>query len=114
MVLRLVALCSSIAKADVCTPRCSRHHASAKLCLTSLVFLQNANLVADALKAAFPDLEFQGIGEKGKSKSFEITYKTGEDDEGKLLWSGKSKGPPRRLKFPEPADIVDLLRAEME
>lgn len=29
------------------------------------------------------------------------------------LWSGIGKGPPRKLKFPEPAAVVEALRSSL-
>ena len=46
---------------------------------------------------------------KPRSKSFEIAT-----DDGRLLWSGVKKGPPRALKFPDDEEIVKLVREAIE
>lgn len=30
------------------------------------------------------------------------------------LWSGLKKGPPRKLKFPEPNKVVEMLKGNLE
>ncbi len=61
---------------------------------------------------------------KPRSKSFEITLLKDKKGEFRpfdasfyfsetLLWTGLRKGPPRRLKFPEPDVVVTELRAQL-
>ncbi|KAK7137760.1 hypothetical protein R3I94_013419 [Phoxinus phoxinus] len=33
-----------------------------------------------------------------------------EGDKETVLWSGIKKGPPRKLKFPDPAEVVSALK----
>lgn len=66
--------------------------------------------ISTAIEEAFPGVfQFDGIGDKGRSKSFEITVYDPESESGTLLWTGLMKGPPRKLKFPDPADIISSL-----
>ena len=51
---------------------------------------------------------------KGRSKSFEITLVHAGSSEKKLLWSGIKIGPPRKLKFPSPSEVVEMLQAEIK
>ena len=44
---------------------------------------------------------------KPKRGSFEVVLGKGEEEE-VVLWSGLTKGPPRRLKFPATEEIVKL------
>ncbi|XP_062332836.1 selenoprotein H-like isoform X2 [Osmerus eperlanus] len=52
--------------------------------------------------------------QKPRKKSFDITLVDGEV----CLWSGITRGPPARLKFPEPAVVVsaleDALKTDVE
>ena len=45
-----------------------------------------------------------------KRGSFEISV-TDEDGKTETIWSGFKLGPPRRLKFPEPDQILKLLQS---
>ncbi|KAF9332345.1 hypothetical protein BG006_004768, partial [Podila minutissima] len=47
------------------------------------------------------------------SKKFEI-YLGRDGDKGKLIWSGHSRAPPKRLAFPDSEAFTDLLKAELE
>lgn len=42
---------------------------------------------------------------KPRSKAFEVSLA-----DGRVLWSGVKKGPPRALKFPDDEQIVKLVR----
>ena len=78
------------------------------------MYARNANDIADAIKAAYPgSFAFEGIGTKGRSKSFEISLRKAGEDDMTCLWSGVKKGPPRKLKFPAVEDIVAQLSAEV-
>ncbi|CAG9800477.1 unnamed protein product [Chironomus riparius] len=64
---------------------------------------QAANEVYSELKKAIPE-EFDSqliLNENGKPKrgSFEI-FVTKDDGKKSQIWTGLSKGPPRKLKFP--------------
>jgi hypothetical protein len=77
------------------------HNAFHQTILTFLVFPdKNANLVADAHKDVFPNLEFQNIVEKGKSKSFEITLKKNEEEESKIALVRQEEGSTSQAEVP--------------
>ncbi|KAF3838453.1 hypothetical protein F7725_010221 [Dissostichus mawsoni] len=71
-------------------------------------------VVKSALLAAHPDLTVVSNPEKPRRNSFEITLQDGGKETS--LWTGIKKGPPRKLKFPEPDVVVaalqDALKAE--
>jgi len=72
------------------------------------VFKRNAVAVGDALRKEFGQVEVS-LNPDGKPKrgSFEIILVKDDDV---LLWSGVEKGPPRKLKFPVAADIIELTK----
>uniref|UniRef100_A0A3B3IHC4 Selenoprotein H n=1 Tax=Oryzias latipes TaxID=8090 RepID=A0A3B3IHC4_ORYLA len=67
-----------------------------------------------ALLAARPELTVVCNPEKPRRNSFEITLLDGAKETS--LWTGIKKGPPRKLKFPQPDDVVaafkDALKTE--
>ncbi|KAG7275761.1 hypothetical protein CRUP_009864 [Coryphaenoides rupestris] len=63
--------------------------------------------VKQALLAARPDLTVVLNPEKPRRNSFEVTLVEGEKES--LLWTGIKKGPPRKLKFPEPSVVAEAL-----
>lgn len=68
------------------------------------MYKRNANQLLEAVRKEFPDIDSVVNSTKPRSKSFEFTLKKADGSE-VVIWSGLSKGPPRRLKFPE-ADIL--------
>lgn len=72
------------------------------------MFKRNANAIGDALRQQYGNVEVS-LNPEGKPKrgSFEIFLVKQEDI---LLWSGISKGPPRKLKFPEPSKVVEMIK----
>ena len=48
---------------------------------------------------------------KPKRGSFEIFLVKKEKEA--LLWSGVEKGPPRKLKFPDSAKVVELTKEQL-
>jgi len=71
------------------------------------VFKRNANAIGEALRLRFGEVEVS-LNPDGKPKrgSFEVVLSKGEEEV--VLWSGLTKGPPRRLKFPAPEELVKL------
>ncbi|CAL8266996.1 unnamed protein product [Boreogadus saida] len=65
-----------------------------------------------ALLTVRPELTVVLNPEKPRRKSFEITLVEGEKES--ILWTGVKKGPPARLKFPEPAVVVAALEEALE
>uniref|UniRef100_A0A669PMR1 Selenoprotein H n=1 Tax=Phasianus colchicus TaxID=9054 RepID=A0A669PMR1_PHACC len=47
-----------------------------------------------------------------RRNSFEVSL-VKEDGSTVQLWSGIGKGPPRKLKFPEPTVVVEALRSSL-
>jgi len=80
-------------------------------CSSWSVFRRNANAIGDELRQHFGDVEVS-LNPEGKPKrgSFEIFLVKEEDV---LLWSGISKGPPRKQKFPEPSKVVELTQEHL-
>uniref|UniRef100_A0A3B4WAG4 Selenoprotein H n=1 Tax=Seriola lalandi dorsalis TaxID=1841481 RepID=A0A3B4WAG4_SERLL len=66
--------------------------------------------VKSALLAAHPELTVVLNPEKPRRKSFEITLLDGETS----LWTGIKKGPPARLKFPQPDVVVTALQEALK
>uniref|UniRef100_A0A3P9JNI1 Selenoprotein H n=1 Tax=Oryzias latipes TaxID=8090 RepID=A0A3P9JNI1_ORYLA len=64
--------------------------------------------VKSALLAARPELMVVCNPEKPRRNSFEITLLDGAKETS--LWTGIKKGPPRKLKFPQPDDVVAALK----
>lgn len=73
---------------------------------------RNAEEVKSALLAAFPDLTVVFNPEKPRRNSFEITLMDGDKEI--PLWTGIKKGPPRKLKFPEPEVVVAALEEALK
>uniref|UniRef100_A0A8C9QXE9 Selenoprotein H n=1 Tax=Scleropages formosus TaxID=113540 RepID=A0A8C9QXE9_SCLFO len=69
---------------------------------------RHAEGLREALEASNPELKVQINPEKPRRNSFEVTL-FGEGKE-VCLWSGIKKGPPRKLKFPDPAVVVSSLQ----
>ncbi|TRY64935.1 hypothetical protein DNTS_024622 [Danionella cerebrum] len=79
----------------------------------------DADLEAAAVeekKEKLEDEEDEGKGQrlrvllnpqKPRRNSFEITLV--EEGNEIVLWTGIKKGPPRKLKFPEPSEVVSAL-----
>uniref|UniRef100_A0A4W4G3Y0 Selenoprotein H n=1 Tax=Electrophorus electricus TaxID=8005 RepID=A0A4W4G3Y0_ELEEL len=70
------------------------------------------DLVREALVLARPGLRVLLNPHKPRRNSFEITlsnlflfFSLAET----VLWTGIKKGPPRKLKFPDPAEVVNAL-----
>uniref|UniRef100_A0A3B4UN35 Selenoprotein H n=1 Tax=Seriola dumerili TaxID=41447 RepID=A0A3B4UN35_SERDU len=71
---------------------------------------RNAEEVKSALLAAHPGLTVVLNPEKPRRKSFEITLLDGETS----LWTGIKKGPPAKLKFPQPDVVVTALQEALK
>uniref|UniRef100_A0A668RM43 Selenoprotein H n=1 Tax=Oreochromis aureus TaxID=47969 RepID=A0A668RM43_OREAU len=71
---------------------------------------RNAEEVKSALLAARPELTVVLNPEKPRRNSFEITLQDGETS----LWTGIKKGPPRKLKFPQPEVVVSALQEALK
>ncbi|NWZ20564.1 SELH protein, partial [Asarcornis scutulata] len=76
------------------------------------VFGRNAAAVSEALREAVADLAVDINPEKPRRNSFEVSL-VKEDGSTVELWSGIGKGPPRKLKFPDPAAVVEALKSSL-
>uniref|UniRef100_A0A3Q2PL75 Selenoprotein H n=1 Tax=Fundulus heteroclitus TaxID=8078 RepID=A0A3Q2PL75_FUNHE len=74
------------------------------------VYGRNAEEVKSALLATRPGLTVVLNPEKPRRNSFEVTLLDGEIS----LWTGIKKGPPRKLKFPPPDDVVAALQEALK
>uniref|UniRef100_A0A8D0HC68 Selenoprotein H n=1 Tax=Sphenodon punctatus TaxID=8508 RepID=A0A8D0HC68_SPHPU len=77
------------------------------------VYGRNADAVSEVLRHAFTDLTVEINPEKPRRNSFEVSLLK-EDGSKVELWSGIKKGPPRKLKFPEPDRVVEMLKGSLE
>uniref|UniRef100_A0A3Q3KP04 Selenoprotein H n=1 Tax=Mastacembelus armatus TaxID=205130 RepID=A0A3Q3KP04_9TELE len=73
---------------------------------------RNAEEVKSALLAAHPELTVVLNPEKPRRNSFEITLLDGDKETS--LWTGIKKGPPRKLKFPQPDIVVAALQKALK
>ncbi|XP_078064483.1 selenoprotein H, partial [Mustelus asterias] len=73
------------------------------------VYNRNAMALGEALRKEFGGVEVLLNPAKPRRNSFEITLVTQEGKE-VVLWSGIRKGPPRRLKFPDPHLVLEIMR----
>lgn len=104
------------------------------------MFGRNAAAVSEALREAVADLAVDINPEKPRRNSFEVSL-VKEDGSSECprppgggvgaslcsldpspcplpppaveLWSGIGKGPPRKLKFPDPAAVVEALKSSL-
>uniref|UniRef100_A0A8B9BM04 Selenoprotein H n=1 Tax=Anser brachyrhynchus TaxID=132585 RepID=A0A8B9BM04_9AVES len=68
--------------------------------------------VSEALREAVANLAVDINPEKPRRNSFEVSL-VKEDGSTVELWSGIGKGPPRKLKFPDPAAMVEALKSSL-
>ncbi|KAF5927425.1 hypothetical protein HPG69_019025 [Diceros bicornis minor] len=62
-----------------------------------------------ALRLEAPELPVKVNPAKPRRGSFEVTL-VRPDGSSVELWTGIKKGPPRKLKFPEPQEVVEELK----
>lgn len=87
-----------------------------EVCKSCHTYKRTANQVFADICAAFPKKHFEiVINEHGLSRrgSFEVTVskKKGSTASAQLIWSGISKGPPRKLKFPDAAQLIESVKS---
>ncbi|EPQ19271.1 Selenoprotein H [Myotis brandtii] len=63
----------------------------------------------EALRLEAPELPVKVNPAKPRRGSFEVTLLR-PDGSSAELWTGIKKGPPRKLKFPEPQEVVEKLK----
>uniref|UniRef100_G3QGP1 Selenoprotein H n=1 Tax=Gorilla gorilla gorilla TaxID=9595 RepID=G3QGP1_GORGO len=76
---------------------------------TSRVYGRNAAALSQALRLEAPELPVKVNPTKPRRGSFEVTLLR-PDGSSAELWTGIKKGPPRKLKFPEPQEVVEELK----
>lgn len=89
-----------------------------EVCKSCHTFKRNANQIFNDICAKFPKKRFElvindhGISRRG---SFEVTVSKakGGSESDALIWSGISKGPPRKLKFPESSALFDGVQSAL-
>uniref|UniRef100_A0A8C0CNY5 Selenoprotein H n=1 Tax=Balaenoptera musculus TaxID=9771 RepID=A0A8C0CNY5_BALMU len=75
----------------------------------SRVYGRNAAALSQALRLEAPELPVKVNPTKPRRGSFEVTLLR-PDGSSAELWTGIKKGPPRKLKFPEPQEVVNELK----
>uniref|UniRef100_A0A4X2KCK5 Selenoprotein H n=1 Tax=Vombatus ursinus TaxID=29139 RepID=A0A4X2KCK5_VOMUR len=78
----------------------------------SRVYARHAEAVSQALRLARPELPVLLNPTKPRRSSFEVTLQRPDGSRAEL-WSGIKKGPPRKLKFPEPGQVVEELKKQL-
>ncbi|GAB1286501.1 Selenoprotein H [Apodemus speciosus] len=73
------------------------------------VYGRHAAALSQALQLEAPELPVQVNPSKPRRGSFEVTLLR-PDNSRVELWTGIKKGPPRKLKFPEPQEVVEELK----
>uniref|UniRef100_A0A0G2K8K5 Selenoprotein H n=1 Tax=Rattus norvegicus TaxID=10116 RepID=A0A0G2K8K5_RAT len=76
---------------------------------TSRVYGRHAAALSQALQLEAPEISVQVNRSKPRRGSFEVTLLR-PDNSRVELWTGIKKGPPRKLKFPEPQEMVEELK----
>uniref|UniRef100_A0A671DXG8 Selenoprotein H n=1 Tax=Rhinolophus ferrumequinum TaxID=59479 RepID=A0A671DXG8_RHIFE len=76
---------------------------------TSRVYGRNAAALRQALRLEAPELPVKVNPAKPRRGSFEVTLLR-PDGSSAELWTGIKKGPPRKLKFPDPPEVVEELK----
>jgi len=81
-------------------------------CKSWSVYKRHATRLEKLISAEHSDIPVLINTTKPRSKSFEVSYHDGEKVT--EIWSGIKLGPPRRLKFVEDDDFVELLKEKMK
>uniref|UniRef100_A0A452R732 Selenoprotein H n=2 Tax=Ursus americanus TaxID=9643 RepID=A0A452R732_URSAM len=76
------------------------------------VYGRNAAALSQALRLETPELPVEVNPAKPRRGSFEVTLLR-PDGSSVELWTGIKKGPPRKLKFPEPQEVVEELKKHL-
>ncbi|NWI67189.1 SELH protein, partial [Todus mexicanus] len=76
------------------------------------VFGRNAAALSEALREAVSQLPVEINPRQPRRSSFEVSL-VKEDGSTVELWSGLRKGPPRKLKFPQPEAVVEALKSSL-
>uniref|UniRef100_A0AC11BL11 Uncharacterized protein n=1 Tax=Ovis aries TaxID=9940 RepID=A0AC11BL11_SHEEP len=76
---------------------------------TSRVYGRNAAALSQALRLQAPELAVKVNPSRPRRGSFEVTLLRADGSSAEL-WTGLKKGPPRKLKFPEPHVVLEELK----
>ncbi|CAM4573014.1 unnamed protein product [Caretta caretta] len=76
------------------------------------VYRRNADAVSQALRRTIANVVVEINPKTPRRNSFEVSL-VKEDGRTVELWSGIKKGPPRKLKFPEPEKVADMLKSSL-
>lgn len=68
--------------------------------------------MSQALRRTVANVVVEINPETPRRNSFEVSL-VKEDGSTVELWSGIKKGPPRKLKFPEPQKVADMLKSSL-
>lgn len=64
--------------------------------------------MVEALRSDFGDFEATLNPDKPRRGAFEISVVL--EDKKELVWTGLKKGPPRKMKFPEPEAVAEEIK----
>lgn len=83
-------------------------------CKSWQVYKKKANEIVDFLQKEFPEATFKLNPDKPRSKAFNISVTKPGKDEKEEVWDGRTKGPPRKDKFPELDDVLAMVKKALE
>ncbi|XP_018425947.1 PREDICTED: selenoprotein H [Nanorana parkeri] len=72
-----------------------------------------ANELKSAVLSSFPEMNFEMNPTKPRRGSFEVALHR-EGAKSVEIWTGIKKGPPRKLKFPDPQEIVSSVEKALQ
>jgi len=75
------------------------------------VFKKKANEVVSFLQEEFPNVEYELNPDKPRKGAFNISVKVGNDAQ-EEVWDGRSKGPPRKEKWPDLDNLVKDIKKQ--
>lgn len=78
-------------------------------CKSWQVYKKKANEYVDFLHEHFPKVPESINAEKPRSKAFNISVKI--NDKVTEVWDGRSKGPPRKEKWPDKEELLKKIEA---
>uniref|UniRef100_A0A4W2I6Q4 Selenoprotein H n=1 Tax=Bos indicus x Bos taurus TaxID=30522 RepID=A0A4W2I6Q4_BOBOX len=73
------------------------------------IYGRNAAALSQALRLQAPELTVKVNPARPRRGSFEVTLLRADGSSAEL-WTGLKKGPPRKLKFPEPHVVLEELK----
>lgn len=76
------------------------------------MYARQAAALSQVLRVAAPQLAVALNPVRPRRGSFEVTLRRADGSDAQL-WTGIKKGPPRKLKFPEPQAVVEELKKHL-